>query len=122
MVVMGRGGCVSCFLVYQYDESHFLIACIANHQYLYLSMSARKRQKGIHMTPKYLSIPAFAEYVGLKVGTIRGYLLKNMLPEPDIIFVTIQGESLGWHIDTVEHWMNNRPGKGRTYASMKENN
>lgn len=71
------------------------------------------------MTPKYLGIPAFAEYVGLKVGTIRGYLLKNMLPEPDIIFVTIQGESFGWHIDTVEHWMNNRPGKGHTYESMK---
>lgn len=30
------------------------------------------------MTPKYLGIPAFAEYVGLKVGTIRGYLLKNI--------------------------------------------
>ena len=79
-------------------------------------------KKGTQMTPKYLGIPAFAEYVGLKVATIRGYLTKNMLPEPDIIFVTIQGESLGWHIDTVERWMNNRPGKGHTYASMKENN
>lgn len=47
------------------------------------------------MTPKYPGIPAFAEYVGLKVGTIRSYLLKNMLPNPDIILVTIQGESLG---------------------------
>lgn len=74
------------------------------------------------MTPKYLGIPAFAEHVGLKVATIRGYLTKNMLPEPDIIFVTIQGEALGWHIDTVEYWMNNRPGKGHTYASMKQNN
>lgn len=25
----------------------------------------------------------------------------------------------GWHIDTVEYWMNNRPGTGRRYASMK---
>lgn len=72
------------------------------------------------MTTKYLGIPAFAEHVGLKTVTIRSYLLKNMLPEPDVIFVTIQGESLGWSIDTIEHWMNNRPGSGRRYADMKE--
>ena len=71
------------------------------------------------MTLKYLGIPAVAEYTGLKVTTIRSYLVKNMLPEPDIIFVTIQGESLGWSVDAIDHWMNNRPGKGRTYASMK---
>ena len=74
------------------------------------------------MALKYLGIPAVAEYTGLKPTTIRSYFLKNMLPDPDIIFVTIQGESLGWSVDTIDHWMNNRPGKGRTYKSMKENN
>ena len=45
-----------------------------------------------------------------------------MLPEPDIYYLTYEGERPGWHIDTVEHWMNNRPGSGHTYASMKRNN
>lgn len=74
------------------------------------------------MTPKYLGISAFAKHVGLKDSTVRSYLAKDMLPEPDIYFLTHQGERLGWSINTVEHWMNNRPGSGHTYASMKENN
>ena len=74
------------------------------------------------MTPKYLGLSAFAEYTGLKIGTIQGYFRKGMLPEPDIYYLTYKGERPGWCIDTVEHWMNNRPGRGRTYASMKENN
>lgn len=73
------------------------------------------------MTTKYLSIAAFAEHVGLKATTIRNYFIKNMLPEPDIMLVTMQGESLGWSIEAVEHWMNNRPGKGGRYADMKNN-
>lgn len=70
-----------CFisLVYQYDESHFLIACII----------------------------------------LNNYFRKGMLPAPDIYYTTYQGERPGWHIDTVERWMNNRPGSGRTYAAMK---
>ena len=34
------------------------------------------------MTPKYLGIPAFAEYVGLKVATIRGYLTQEERRHP----------------------------------------
>lgn len=71
------------------------------------------------MTPQYLGPSAFAKHAGLKVGTINSYFRKGMLPEPDIYYLTYEGERPGWHIDTVEHWMNNRPGSGHTYASMK---
>lgn len=71
------------------------------------------------MTPKYLGPSAFAKHAGLKTGTINSYVRKGMLPEPDIYYLTYEGERPGWSIDTVEHWMNNRPGSGHTYASMK---
>ena len=78
------------------------------------------------MTPKYLGVSAFAKHVGLKDSTINSYFRKGMLPAPEICYLTGKGERPGWHIDTVEHWMNNRPGSGRRYASsnnsMKENN
>ena len=72
------------------------------------------------MTPKYLGPSAFAKHAGLKVGTINSYFRKSMLPEPDIYYLTYEGERPGWHIDTVEHWMNNRPGTGRRYASVQK--
>lgn len=66
------------------------------------------------MTPQYLGISAFAKHVGLTDSTIQSYLLKGMLPAPEIYYITGKGTRPGWHIDTVEHWMNNR-----RYASMK---
>lgn len=74
------------------------------------------------MTPEYLGASGFAKRAGLKSGTIYTYLIKGMLPEPDIYYITHQGKRPGWSISTVNHWMNNRPGKGHTYESMKENN
>ena len=65
------------------------------------------------MTPKYLGITAFAKHVGLADSTIQSYYLKRMLPEPEIFYLTSKGERPGWSIDTVEHWMNNRPRAGR---------
>lgn len=73
------------------------------------------------MTPKYLGVSAFAKHVGLTDSTIQSYFLKGMLPAPEIYYLTGKGERPGWHIDTVEHWMNNRPGKGHTYTSMMNN-
>lgn len=74
------------------------------------------------MIPRYLGVTGFAEYVGLKNGTIQSYLARNMLPEPDIYYIMRDGRRPAWTIDTIEHWINNRPGKGHTYASTKENN
>lgn len=45
-----------------------------------------------------------------------------MLPAPEIYYLTGRGERPAWSIDTVEYWMNNRPGSGHRYASVKENN
>lgn len=61
------------------------------------------------MTPKYLGVSAFAKHVGLTDSTIQSYFLKGMLPAPEIYYITGKGERPGWCIDTVEHWMNNRP-------------
>ena len=74
------------------------------------------------MTPKYLGPSAFAKHAGLKSGTIYSYFIKGMLPEPDIYYITGESKRPGWTLDTVERWMNNRPGSGHTYKSMKENN
>ena len=73
------------------------------------------------MTPKYLGVSAFAKHVGLTDSTIQSYFLKGMLPAPEIYYLTGKGERPGWSIEAVEHWMNNRPGTGRRYASMKNN-
>lgn len=71
------------------------------------------------MTPKYLGISAFAKHVGLTDSTIQSYFYKGMLPAPEIYYLTGKGERPAWAVDTVDHWMNNRPGTGRRYASMK---
>lgn len=71
------------------------------------------------MIPRYLGITGFAEYVGLKNSTIQSYLRKNMLPEPDIWYIMRGGRRPAWTADTIEQWIDNRPGSGRTYASMK---
>ena len=74
------------------------------------------------MIPRYLGITGFAEYAGFKNGTIQSYYSKDMLPEPDICYIMRGGQRPAWTIDTIEDWLNNRPGKGHTYKSMKENN
>ena len=71
------------------------------------------------MTPEYLGIAAFAKHVGLKDSTIQSYFLKGLLPAPEVYYLTGKGRRPAWSVDTVEHWMNNRPGSGRRYASMK---
>lgn len=74
------------------------------------------------MIPRYLGITGFAEYVGLADSTIQSYYRKGLLPKPDIYYIMRGGRRPAWTIDTIEYWLNNRPGSGRTYASMKENN
>lgn len=71
------------------------------------------------MTPKYLGVSAFAKHVGLTDSTIQSYFLKGMLPEPDIYYIMRGGRRPAWTADTIEHWINNRPGSGHRYASMK---
>jgi predicted DNA-binding transcriptional regulator AlpA len=75
------------------------------------------------MTPRYLGITGFAEYVGLKNGTIQSYLAKGLLPKPDIYYVMRGGRRPAWAIDTIEDWLDNRPGRGSwVRRNKKENN
>ena len=75
------------------------------------------------MTPKYLGVSAFAQYLGLSDSTIQSYLYKGLLPEPDSWYVMRSGSRPAWTIDTLEHWMNNRLGRGsRARRNKKENN
>lgn len=64
------------------------------------------------MPTTYLGAQAFAARVGLSVNTIRSYLLKGLLPEPDAVIVTASGELRGWRPETIDQWARNRPGRG----------
>ena len=64
------------------------------------------------MPTTYLGAQAFAARVGLSVNTIRSYLLKGLLPEPDAVIVTASGPLRGWRPETIDQWARNRPGRG----------
>lgn len=75
------------------------------------------------MIPRYLGVTGFAEYVGFKNGTIQSYLAKGLLPEPDIYYIMRGGKRPAWTVDTIEHWLANRPGRGSwARRNKKENN
>ena len=75
------------------------------------------------MTTKYLSLTGFAQSVGLSDSTIESYMRKGLLPEPDIYYIMRNGQRPAWTIDTIGHWLANRPGRGnRTWRNAKENN
>lgn len=75
------------------------------------------------MIPRYLGISGFAEYVGLANGTIQSYWKKGLLPEPDIYYIMRGGRRPAWTVDTIEHWIDNRPGRGSwSRRNKKENN
>lgn len=64
------------------------------------------------MPVEYLGAQAFAARVGLSVNTIRSYLAKGLLPEPDAAIVTASGELRGWLPETIDQWARSRPGQG----------
>ena len=64
------------------------------------------------MTIEYLGAQAVAARVGLSVNTIRSYLAKGLLPEPDAVIVTSSGELRGWLPETIDQWASSRPGRG----------
>ena len=74
------------------------------------------------MTPEYLGVTGFANYVGLNDDTIQGYYKKGLLPEPDIYYVMRNGRRPAWTVDTAEYWMNNRPGRGSWARRRKKAN
>lgn len=64
------------------------------------------------MTTEYLGTAAVAERVGLTVPTIRSYILKGLMPAPDVIITTPSGPLRGWSPETIDQWQRSRPGRG----------
>ena len=58
---------------------------------------------------RYLTLHEFADRVGIAYNTAKGYLRKGVLPQADAEI----GPRLGWLPETVDEWMESRPGRGR---------
>ena len=58
------------------------------------------------MTQHYLSLKEFAERVGVKPDTLKGY----RLPDPDATFG--EQDRRGWLPETIDRWNAARPGRG----------
>ena len=64
------------------------------------------------MPTEYLGTAAVAERTGLAVATVRSYILKDLMPEPDVIIATPSGPLRGWAPETLDAWLASRPGQG----------
>lgn len=64
------------------------------------------------MTTEYLGTAAVAERLGLAVPTIRSYILRDLMPAPDVIISTPSGPLRGWAPETIDEWKRDRPGRG----------
>lgn len=61
------------------------------------------------MTTTYLATSAVAQRLGLAPATIRSYIKKGMMPEPDAI-LDDRGRMLrGWLPTTIDAWQASRP-------------
>jgi hypothetical protein len=72
----------------------------------------RRCRYNIHMDdvlpPGTMSIQRVAEIAGLTVRSVSSYLARGDMPEPDYRV----GNSPLWKNDTIEGWLESRPGKG----------
>ena len=64
------------------------------------------------MPTEYLGTAAVAERTGLAVATVRSYILKDLMPEADVIITTPSGPLRGWAPETIDAWLASRPGQG----------
>jgi len=64
------------------------------------------------MPTEYLGTAAVAQRVGLTVSTIRSYILKDLMPDADVIIATPSGPLRGWAPETIDAWQASRPGQG----------
>ncbi|WP_257881339.1 transcriptional regulator [Gordonia terrae] len=62
---------------------------------------------------RYLSLIEFAEQAGLTLSTMKSYLRKGMLPEPDAQV----GRNRGWDPETVAEWIAERRERHRIRSS-----
>jgi hypothetical protein len=64
----------------------------------------------------YMGVSAIAEKSGLTVNTIKSYIFKGMLPEPDAIIHSPSGQIRGWEETTIDQWLRGRA-RGRVDSS-----
>lgn len=64
------------------------------------------------MPTEYLGTAAVADRLGLTTPTIRSYILKDLMPDADVIIITPSGPLRGWSPETVDAWQASRPGQG----------
>lgn len=60
------------------------------------------------MTRMYMGVSAIAEKTGLTVNTIKSYIFKGMLPEPDAVIHSPTGQIRGWEEATIDQWIRER--------------
>lgn len=61
----------------------------------------------------FLSVPEAAQHVGLAVDTVRKYMVKGLFPAPDAVIGATQANvARGWRVETLDHWMSHRLGRG----------
>ncbi len=65
------------------------------------------------MPSTYLSIAEVAALAGISPTTVRGYLLRGYLPEPDVRL----GQSPGWLPETIRPWLDARAAKAQPSSS-----
>lgn len=53
------------------------------------------------MTVRFMSRSDIAEYLGVALGTVKGY---KTLPPPDVIV----GRNQGWAKETIDRWISTR--------------
>ncbi|KXO98148.1 helix-turn-helix transcriptional regulator [Tsukamurella pseudospumae] len=56
----------------------------------------------------YLSLGEVAQHTGVSLSTMKTYLARGYLPEPDAII----GRNRGWRVETIDAWTQSRPGRG----------
>ena len=73
------------------------------------------------MTTTYMGTGGVAQYLGLTTGSVKSYVAKGLLPEPDVMIEAPSYLVRGWRKETIDEWMKNRPGNGaRTDLKKKE--
>ena len=56
-----------------------------------------------------MTIAEVATYLGIMQSTVRAYMARKHMPEPDLYV----GNTPVWHRATIEQWASQRPGRGR---------
>nr|DAX48466.1 MAG TPA: helix-turn-helix domain protein [Caudoviricetes sp.] len=60
---------------------------------------------------RYLGTAGVAALTGLAYNTVTAYRSRGKLPRPDVIVEESSTETWGWHPETIERWVRERPRK-----------